>query len=70
MCACCQVVTIFHLLKNWRLFTSAKQLGKRASNVIFSVVISSVALRDPKDCSTPGLSAHHQLAEFIQTHVH
>ena len=70
MCACCEVVTTFHLLKNWRLFTSAKQLGKRASRVIFSVSISSVALHDPGDYGTPGLLAHHQLAEFIQTHVH
>ena len=22
------------------------------------------------DCSTPGFSVHHQLLEFIQTHVH
>ena len=37
--------------------------------------ISSVAqpcptLCDPMDCSTPGLPVHHQLPEFIQTHVH
>ena len=25
---------------------------------------------DPMDCSTPGLPVHHQLPEFIQTHVH
>ena len=27
-------------------------------------------LRDPVDCSTPGLPVHHQLLEFTQTHVH
>ena len=27
-------------------------------------------LQDPIDCSTPGLPVHHQLTEFIQTHVH
>ena len=27
-------------------------------------------LCDPMDCSTPGLPVHHQLLEFIQTHVH
>ena len=27
-------------------------------------------LRDPMNCSTPGLPAHHQLPEFTQTHVH
>ena len=25
---------------------------------------------DPMGCSTPGLSVHHQLPEFTQTHVH
>ena len=25
---------------------------------------------DPKNCSTPGLSVHHQLLESTQTHVH
>ena len=40
-----------------------------------SVQFSSVAqlcptLCDPMDCSTPGLPVHHQLLEFIQTHVH
>ena len=27
-------------------------------------------VRDPMDCSTPGLLVHHQLPEFTQTHVH
>ena len=27
-------------------------------------------LCNPMDCSTPGLPVHHQLLEFIQTHVH
>ena len=40
-----------------------------------SVPFSSVAqacltLRDPLDCSTPGLPVHHQLPEFTQTYVH
>ena len=40
-----------------------------------SVQFSSVAqlcltLCDPIDCSTPGLPVHHQLLEFIKTHVH
>ena len=25
---------------------------------------------DPMNCSTPGLPVHHQLPEFIQTHIH
>ena len=28
-----------------------------------------VRLCDPMDCSTPGLPVHHQLPQFIQTHV-
>ena len=40
-----------------------------------SVQFSSVAqycpnLREPNNCSTPGLPVHHQLTEFTQTHVH
>ena len=40
-----------------------------------SVQFSSVAqwcptLCDPINCSTPGLTVHHQLSEFTQTHVH
>ena len=31
--------------------------------------LSRVQLCDPMDCSTPGLSVHHQLPEFTQTHV-
>ena len=27
-------------------------------------------LCDPMDCSTPGLLVHHQILEFIQTHIH
>ena len=35
-----------------------------------SVARSCPILCDPKDCSMPGLPVHHQLLEFIQTHVH
>ena len=35
-----------------------------------SVTQSCPTLCDPMNCSTPGLSVHHQLPEFIQTHVH
>ena len=44
------------------------------SDNILSVQFSSVAkscptLCNPMNCSTPGLPVHHQLPEFIQTHV-
>ena len=35
-----------------------------------SVAQSCLNLCDLKDCSTPGLSVHHQLPEFTQTHLH
>ena len=35
-----------------------------------SVAQSCPTLRDPMNCSTPGLPVHHQLPEFTQTYVH
>ena len=35
-----------------------------------SVTQSCQTLCDPTDSSTPGLSVHHQLPEFTQTHAH
>ena len=32
--------------------------------------LSCVWFCDPMNCSAPGLPVHHQLPEFIQTHVH
>ena len=32
--------------------------------------LSSVRLCNPMNCRTPGLSVHHHLPEFTQTHVH
>ena len=41
------------------------------SSVQFSSVAQSCpTLRDPMNCSTPGLPVHHQLSEFTQTHAH
>ena len=41
------------------------------SSVQFSSVVKSCpTLCNPMDQSTPGLLVHHQLLEFIQTHVH
>ena len=43
----------------------------RLCSVQFSSVTQScLTLCNPMDCSMPGLSAHHQLPEFTQTHVH
>ena len=39
--------------------------------ISFSLVAQSCpTLCNPMNCSTPGLSVHHQLREFTQTHVH
>ena len=38
--------------------------------IIGSVTQSCPTLCDPMDCSTPGFPVHHQLLEFIPTHVH
>ena len=35
-----------------------------------SVTQSCPTFCDPMNCSTPGLSVHHQLPELTQTHVH
>ena len=40
------------------------------SDQIRSVSQSCPTLCDPMNRSTPGLSVHHQLPEFTQTHVH
>ena len=49
----------------------AKKHLKRCSTSLFSSVAQScLTLCDPMNHSTPGLPVHHQLPEFIQTHVH
>ena len=40
------------------------------SDQIRSVTQSCPTLCDPMNRSTPGLSVHHQLPEFTETHVH
>ena len=52
-----------------------KWRAKAVVHVFTSVQFSSIAvscptLYDLMDCSTPGLPVHHQLPEFMQTHVH
>ena len=60
------------LITKFRL--KLKKVGKTArphSSVQFSSVAQSCpTVCDPMNHSTPGLSVHHQLPEFIQTHVH
>ena len=35
-----------------------------------SIAQSCLTLRNPVNCSMPGLPVHHQLPDFTQTHVH
>ena len=60
-------------------FTKGLDLGNGSSHQALSPVLAhqirSVAqscptLCDPMNRSTPGLSVHHQLPEFTETHVH
>ena len=45
-------------------------LDWRISIRISSIAQSCPTLCHPMDCSMPGFPVHHQLPEFIQTHVH
>ena len=40
------------------------------SSQFSSVAQSCPTLCDPMNCSKPGLSVHHQLSQFTQTHIH
>ena len=47
-----------------------KEGGRCKISSVSSVAQSCPTLCDPMNRSTPGLSVHHQLLEFTQTHVH
>ena len=47
-----------------------EKFRKQSSVQFRSVTQSCPTLCDPMNRSTPGLPVHHQLLEFIQTHVH
>ena len=46
-----------------------QSLGRESPKRNCSVAQSCLTLRNPMDCSTPGLPVHHQPPEFTQTHV-
>ena len=55
----------------WYFTLTQLPLFRTCSSVQFSSVTQScLTLCDPMNHSTPGLPVHHQLQEFIQTHVH
>ena len=56
-------------------FPPSERTVIQGNEFLTSVQFSSVAqscptLCNPMNCSTPGISVHHQLPEFTQTHVH
>ena len=50
--------------------TEAEDRISEVEDQFSSVAQSCPTLCDPMNRSTPGLSVHHQLPEFTQTHVH
>ena len=69
-------VTEAEVVTSWYSYIMSSQpLSIRTGQCPHSVQFSSVTqscltLCDPMNCSTPGLSVHHQLPEPTQTHVH
>ena len=55
------------VLRGKQLITKAVS---HSSHILSSVAQSCPTICDPMDCSIPGFSAHHQLLELAQTHVH
>ena len=52
-------------------FTTTITTNTGMSKVQFSSVAwLCLTLCNPMDCNTPGCPVHHQLLEFVQTHVH
>ena len=54
--------TVWRLLKKLEIELPSVQLSSASQ--------SCPTLWDPMNCSTAGLPVHHQLLEFMQTHVH
>ena len=57
-------------LTRWMFFGRVMYLLFNMLSQFNSVAQSCLTLCDPMNRSTPGLSVHHQLLEFTQTHVH
>ena len=67
--------------KSWTWLTTEEQqsdnqtdftstFSVKSISSVSSVTQSCLTLCNPMNCSMPGLSVHHQLPEFTQTHVH
>ena len=70
------MITIQYILSNLiiRRGKNVKCFLGSVPNIYFHIssvqLLSRVQLCDPMNCSTLGLPVHHQLPEFIPTHVH
>ena len=67
----------FHTERKKAVSSFFRQFQKEFDNILFlqlsmfsSVAQSCLTLCDPVNCHMLGLPVHHQLPEFIQTHVH
>ena len=65
----------WQLNRKYRTMNACDLFKSLSLSIYVSVQFSSIAqscptLCDPMKGSTPGLSVHHQLPEFTQTHVH
>ena len=56
--------------QKFMMWQQLKNPENRLSIQFSSIAQSYLTLCDPMNCSTPGLPVHHQLPEFIQSHVH
>ena len=68
-----QIKRIYSFSWNRSPWSQAPEMNTYAHSVLFqfsSVTQSCLTLCNPMNCSTPGLPVHHQLLEFIQTHVY
>ena len=74
--ACSNIkLTLYQLTKETycRVHLQEHKAGQRRGNwqlQFGSVTQSCATLWDPMDCSMPGFPVHHQLLEYVQTHVH
>ena len=67
-CPLATPTVLLGFLLPWAWGISSRLLQQ--STAIAPYVGRGVFICDPMDCSTPGLSVHHQLPEATQTHVH
>ena len=58
------------VLEGMNIWSNRLWISKILSVQFSSVAQSCLTLCDPMNRSMPGLPVHHQLPEFIQTHVH